>query len=150
MPHPYPPHSASVLLLPAGMRLRAEPVRFDGVRVDALVRANGRKFAVTLPGIAGARSLLLTYLAEVIVSAQPGNALNRASATDTRGTQSNVAEATIAIKRDQLGHRMTSNDRITEGGRRVAPRKADGLRGVRVVLLDCSSTMTPADSPYHI
>src|SRR3546814_9872295 len=64
-------------LLPAGMRLRAETVRIDGVRVDALVRANGREFAVTLPGIAGARSLLLTYLAEVIVSAQPGNALNR-------------------------------------------------------------------------
>src|SRR3546814_21120158 len=51
-------------LLPAGMRLRAETVRIDGVRVDALVRANGREFAVTLPGIAGARSLLLTYLAE--------------------------------------------------------------------------------------
>src|SRR3546814_2037010 len=39
-------------LLPAGMRLRAETVRIDGVRVDALVRANGREFAVTLPGIA--------------------------------------------------------------------------------------------------
>src|SRR3546814_9895762 len=103
-------------LLPAGMRLRAETVRIDGVRVDALVRANGREFAVTLPGIAGARSLLLTYLAEVIVSAQPGNALNRASATDTRGTQRNVAEATIAIKRDQPRHRMTISGRLTDGG----------------------------------
>src|SRR3546814_12018197 len=35
-------------LLPAGMRLRAETVRIDGVRVDPLVRANGREFAVTL------------------------------------------------------------------------------------------------------
>src|SRR3546814_6862089 len=83
------------------MRLRAETVRIDGVRVDALVRANGREFAVTLPGIAASRSLLLTYLAEVIVSAQPGNALNRASATDTRGTQSNVAEATISIRSEE-------------------------------------------------
>src|SRR3546814_11022072 len=97
------------------MRLRAETVRIDGVRVDALVRANGREFAATLPGIAGARSLLLTYLAEVIVSAQPGNALNRASATDTRGTQSNVAEATIATKCDQRGDRRTIIGSNTDG-----------------------------------
>src|SRR3546814_16188316 len=91
------------------MRLRAETVRIDGVRVDALARANGREFAVTLPGIAASRSLLLTYLAEVIVSAQPGKALNRASATDTRGTQSHVAEATITDKRSPPGDHKQTN-----------------------------------------
>src|SRR3546814_11484358 len=95
---------------------------------------------VPLPGIACARSLLRTYRAEVIVSAQPCNALNRAGATDTRGTQSNVAEATIAIKRDQLGDRMTIIGRITDGGCRVDPGKADGIRGVRVMLPDGSYT----------
>ena len=136
-------------ILPTGMRLRADTVRIDGVRADALVEANGRAFAVTLPGIAASRSLLLTYLAEVIVSAQPGNALNRASATDTRGTQSNVAEATISIKRDQLGDRMTIIGRITDGGCRVDPGKADGIRGVRVMLQDGSYTVTDEDGRYH-
>ncbi len=136
-------------LLPAGMRLRADTVRIDGVRADALVEANGREFVVTLPGITASRSTLLTYLAEVAVSAQPGHALNRASATDNRGTQSNIAEATIAIKRDQLGDRMTIIGRITDGGCAVDPGKADGIMGVRVMLQDGSYTVTDADGRYH-
>ena len=136
-------------LLPAGMRLRADTVRIDGVRADALVHANGREFAVTLPGIAASRSLLLTYLAEVIVSAPPGNALNRASATDNRGTPSNIAEATIVIKRDQLGDRMTIIGRITDGGCSVDPGKADGIGGVRVMLQDGSYTVTDEEGRYH-
>ncbi|WP_432770671.1 hypothetical protein [Sphingopyxis sp.] len=136
-------------VLPAGMRLRADTVRADGVRIDADVAANGREFSVTLPGIAPARSVLLSYLAEVVVSARPGNALNRATATDNRGTQSNVAEATIAIKRDQLGDRMTIIGRITDGGCAVDPGKADGIGGVRVMLQDGSYTVTDEDGRYH-
>lgn len=136
-------------VLPVGMRLRAETVRIDGVRADAVTRANGREFAVTLPGIAPSGSHLLTYLAEVVVSAQPGNALNRASATDNRGTQSNVAEATISIKRDQLGDRMTIIGRITDGGCAVDPGKADGIMGVRVMLQDGSYTVTDENGRYH-
>ena len=136
-------------VLPAGMRLRADTVRIDGVRVDAAVEPNGRAFTVTLPGIAAARSVLLTYLAEVVVSAQPGSALNRASATDNRGTTSNIAEATIAIKRDQLGDRMTIIGRITDGGCAVDPAKATGVKGVRVMLQDGSYTVTDEDGRYH-
>ncbi|WP_188236399.1 DUF11 domain-containing protein [Sphingopyxis sp. LK2115] len=136
-------------VLPAGMRLRADTVRVDGARVDAAIESNGRAFTVTLPGIAAARSVLLTYLAEVAVSAQPGSALNRASATDNRGTTSNIAEATIAIKRDQLGDRMTIIGRITDGGCAVDPAKADGIMGVRVMLQDGSYTVTDEDGRYH-
>lgn len=136
-------------VLPAGMRLRADTVRVDGVRVDAVVEANGRAFTVTLPGIAAARSVLLSYLAEVVVSAQPGSALNRASATDNRGTTSNIAEATIAIKRDQLGDRMTIIGRVTDGGCAVDPARADGIMGVRVMLQDGSYTVTDEDGRYH-
>lgn len=136
-------------VLPAGMRLRADTVRVDGVRVTADVAANGRDFAVTIPVIAASRSALLTYLAEVIVSAQPGNALNRATATDNRGAQSNIAEATISIKRDQLGDRMTIIGRITDGGCAVDPGKAGGIMGVRVMLQDGSYTVTDEDGRYH-
>lgn len=136
-------------VLPAGMRLRANTVRVNGQRVDAVIAANGREFSVTLPGVAPAGTALLTYVAEVIVSAQPGNALNRASATDNRGTASNVAEATIAIKRDQLGDRMTIIGRIADGGCAVDPGKAAGVAGVRVMLQDGSYTVTDEDGRYH-
>ncbi|HEV2599904.1 hypothetical protein [Sphingopyxis sp.] len=136
-------------VLPAGMRLRPDTVRVDGVRVTADVAGNGREFAVTIPTIAASRSALLTYLAEVIVSAQPGNALNRATAIDNRGAQSNIAEATISIKRDQLGDRMTIIGRITDGGCSVDPGKADGIMGVRVMLQDGSYTVTDEDGRYH-
>jgi len=136
-------------VLPAGMRLRADTVRVDGVLVTADVAANGREFAATLPGIPASRSALLTYLAEVIVSAQPGNALNRATATDNRGSTSNIAEATISIKRDQLGDRMTIVGRIADGGCNVDPGKADGIMGVRVMLQDGSYTVTDEDGRYH-
>jgi uncharacterized repeat protein (TIGR01451 family) len=136
-------------VLPAGMRLRADTVRVDGILVAPVVEANGREFAVTLPGIAASRSVPLTYLAEVIVSAQPGNALNRATATDNRGSTSNIAEATISIKRDQLGDRMTIIGRITDGGCAVNPGKADGIMGVRVMLQDGSYTVTDEDGRYH-
>lgn len=136
-------------VLPAGMRLRADTVRVDGVLITADVAANGREFAATLPGIPASRSALLTYLAEVIVSAQPGNALNRATATDNRGSTSNIAEATIAIKRDQLGDRMTIIGRIADGGCSVDPGKADGIMGVRVMLQDGSYTVTDENGRYH-
>ncbi len=82
-------------------------------------------------------------------SAQPGSALNRATAQDNRGTVSNVAEATIAIKRDQLGDRMTIIGRITDGGCAVDPGKARGIGGVRVMLQDGSYTVTDEDGRYH-
>lgn len=136
-------------VLPAGMRLRADTVRANGVRIDADIAANGREFTVTLPGLAPSASVLLTYLAEVVVSARPGNALNRATATDDRGAASNVAEATIAIKRDQLGDRMTIIGRIADGGCAVDPGKAAGVAGVRVMLQDGSYTVTDEDGRYH-
>ncbi|KTE21905.1 hypothetical protein ATE67_04485 [Sphingopyxis sp. H050] len=135
--------------LPFGMRLRADTVRANGTRIDAALNPNGRDFTVTLPSIAPSGTVLLTYLAEVVVSAQPGNALNRASAADNRGSQSNIAEATISIKRDQLGDRMTIIGRITDGGCGVDPGKTRGVAGVRVMLQDGSYTVTDEDGRYH-
>ncbi|HMQ17788.1 MAG TPA: hypothetical protein PKC77_01420 [Sphingopyxis sp.] len=136
-------------VLPVGMRLRADTVRVNGVRVDAAIAANGREFAVTLPGLAPSQTALLTYLAEVVVSARPGNALNRATASDNRGAASNVAEATVSIRRDQLGDRMTIIGRITDGGCAVDPGKAPGIGGVRVMLQDGSYAVTDEDGRYH-
>ena len=135
--------------LPKGMRLRLDTVRADGVRIDPVVAGNGLEFSVTLPALAPGQRVLITYLAEVIVSAQPGNALNRATATDNRGATSNISEATVSIKRDQLGDRMTIIGRITDGGCGVNPGKAEGIGGVRVMLQDGSYAVTDQDGRYH-
>ena len=135
--------------LPAAMRLRSGTVRVDGVAASATIAPDGRSFAVTLAALAPGERRSLTYLAEVLTTAQPGSALNIATATDSRGAASNVAEAILAIKRDQLGDRMTIIGRITEGGCLTDPAKAKGIGGVRVMLQDGSYTVTDPDGRYH-
>lgn len=135
--------------LPPGMRLRPSTVRLNGTTAAADVAPNGRDFSVAVPAIAPGGSVLLTYLAEVTVSAVPGNALNRATASDNRGTASNIAEAMVAIRRDTLGDRMTIIGRITDGACIVDPAKAKGIAGVRVMLQDGSYTVTDSDGRYH-
>src|SRR3546814_18635716 len=44
---------------------------------------------------------------------------------------------------------MTIIGRITDGGCRVDPGKADGIRGVRVMLQDGSYTVTDEDGRNH-
>lgn len=135
--------------LPAGMRLRAQTLRVDNVPVAAEFTPDGRGFALNLPPLGPEQRRLITYLAEVLTTARPGRALNRASATDSRGTTSNVAEAAISIRRDQIGDRMTVIGRITEGGCLLDPAAAKGLAGVRVMLQDGSYTVTDPDGRYH-
>ena len=135
--------------LPAGMRLRAQTLRVDNVPASAVIDANGRGFTLNLPALGPNQQRLVTYLAEVLTTASPGTALNRASATDARGTASNVAEATIRIQRDQIGDRMTIIGRITEGGCLLDPARTKGIGGVRVMLQDGSYTVTDPEGRYH-
>ena len=135
--------------LPAGMRLRTETLRVDNVLVNALFDRNGRGFTLILPALLPDQRRMVTYLAEILTTARPGTALNRASASDARGTASNVAEASIAIKRDQLGDRITIIGRIAEGGCLLNPAKAKGLGGVRIMLQDGSYTVTDSEGRYH-
>jgi uncharacterized repeat protein (TIGR01451 family) len=135
--------------LPAGMRLRSETLRVNNVPVTAVIDPDGRGFSLILPPLTPNERRQVSYLAEVLTTATPGTALNRATASDSRGTTSNVAEATIAIKRDQLGDRVTIIGRITEGGCLVDPRQAKGIGGVRVMLQDGSYTVTDPEGRYH-
>ncbi|MBA4748749.1 MAG: hypothetical protein H2056_08550 [Sphingopyxis sp.] len=135
--------------LPTAMRLRPETVRVDGVAASASINPDGRSFSLQLSPLAPSERRLVTYLAEVLSTARPGTALNTARAVDNRGAASNIAEAVVAIKRDQLGDRMTIIGRITEGGCFADPRKAQGIGGVRVLLQDGTYTVTDPDGRYH-
>lgn len=135
--------------LPTAMRLRPETVRVDGAAASANIDPGGRSFSLQLAPLAPSERRLVTYLAEVLNTARPGTALNTARAIDNRGAASNVAEAVVAIKRDQLGDRMTIIGRITGGGCSTDPRKAQGIGGVRVLLQDGTYTVTDPDGRYH-
>jgi uncharacterized repeat protein (TIGR01451 family) len=137
-------------ILPREMRLRKDTVRYNGNIATHSVSSNGKALTVPIPALAAGASGLVTYLLEVRPDAKPGIAINRASASDNRGTTSPVSDASVRISRDGIGDRMTIIGRITDGGCTVDPDKAVGIGGVRVMLEDGSYTVTDVDGRYHL
>ncbi|RHW16407.1 DUF11 domain-containing protein [Sphingomonas gilva] len=135
--------------IPDAMRLRPDTVRFNGARADYGVSGDGRSLSVPIGPLAGGASGLVTYLLEVRPDAQPGDALNRAQAVDSRGSESVIAAASVRIARDALADRMTIIGRVTEGGCAADPRSSKGIAGVRVLLEDGSYAVTDEEGRYH-
>jgi uncharacterized repeat protein (TIGR01451 family) len=135
--------------LPGAMRLRTGTVRYNGELITPTVEANGRDFTVEAPPLPPTGSALLTYIAEVRQDAQPGDALNLASARDNRGATSPTVDAIVSIIRDGISERFTLIGRITDGGCNSDPRKANGIGDIRVMLQDGTYTVTDSDGRYH-
>ncbi|WP_373492173.1 hypothetical protein [Parasphingorhabdus sp.] len=135
--------------LPAAMRLKAGTVRYNGDLITPTINANGRDFTVAAPPLPPSASALLTYIAEVRQDAQPGDALNLASALDDRGTSSPTVDALVRIERDGISERFTLVGRITDGGCSIDPRQARGIGNIRVMLQDGTYTVTDSDGRYH-
>lgn len=138
--------------LPPAVRLRTSSLRYNGNPIaesGVSFSSDGRSFSVTLPPLAGGGSGILSYIGEVRPDARPGEALNIASASDGRGTTSNVAEAAVRIRRDTLGDRITLIGRISAGGCAVRPDAAEGVGGVRVMMQDGRFAVTDSDGRYH-
>ena len=135
--------------LPRSIRYRIGSMRFNGQLVVPMLAPDGRRFTVLLPQLAPNSSGILTYLGEVRPDAQPGDAINIAVATDTRGSVSNTADVNVRIRRDTLGDRMIIIGRVTNGGCAADPEAASGIAGVRVMLQDGSFSVTDSDGRYH-
>lgn len=135
--------------LPAAMRLKTGTVRYNGNLITPVVEANGRNFSVEAPPLPPSGSALLTYIAEVRQDAQPGDAINLASARDDRGTTSPTIDAVVRIERDGISERFTLIGRITDGGCATDPRTASGIGHIRVMLQDGTYTVTDSDGRYH-
>lgn len=135
--------------LPGAMRLKTGTVRYNGNLVTPNIEPNGQDFSVEVPPLLAGGSGLLTYIAEVRQDAQPGDALNLASARDDRGASSATIDALVTIERDGISERFTIIGRITDGGCNVDPREAAGIAGVRVMLQDGTYTVTDRDGRYH-
>ncbi len=135
--------------LPDSMRLKLNSVRYNGTLQTYTVSTDGRDLSIALPPLAARASGIVTYLLEVRPDARAGQAMNRAQARDSRGTVSEIADATVRIARDTLADRMTIIGRITDGGCSVDPDAANGIGGVRVMLEDGSYAVTDPDGRYH-
>ncbi len=135
--------------LPGQMRLRTGSVRVDGVRAPDPVVGGDRVLTFSLPSIPAGGEIVLTYTLEVRPNAQTGDALNRAQAAGPRGNLSNVADALVRIRRDNILERLTITGRVVDGGCGVDPRTRPGVAGVRVMLEDGSYAVTDRDGLYH-
>ena len=131
------------------LRLRKDSIRVDGAPAPGAVSvaADGRTITIALGDVAAAATRVVTYAMAVRADAPPGQALNRAEATDSRGLKS-VASAVLRIERETIAGRMTIIGRIVDGACGVAgPHQ--GIPGVRVMLEDGSFVLTDAEGRYH-
>lgn len=131
------------------LRLRPDSVRIDGVQDNAAVQVagDGRSLTIRLGNLAAGARRTITYAMSVRPDAPPGQALNRAEATDARGNRATASSA-VRIERDTISDRMTLIGRVTSGECSVRRDRA-GIPGVRIVLEDGSFAITDADGRYH-
>ncbi len=135
--------------IPGEMRLSSGSVRLNGQITTYSVSSDGRQLSIPVAPLAARAFGTITYLLEVRPDAPAGQTVNRAQATDSRGTTSAIADAMVRIARDGIGDRVTIIGRITDGGCAVDPVAANGIAGVRVMLEDGSYAVTDIDGRYH-
>ena len=136
-------------ILPAEMRLKNGTVRYNGIITTYSVSGDGRTLSIGLPALLGGANGIVTYILEVRPDAQPGQSMNRASAQDSRGAVSAVADAVVRIARDGISDRLTIIGRVTDGACVVDPSAANGVPNVRVMLEDGSYAVTDIEGRYH-
>ncbi|GAA4036985.1 hypothetical protein GCM10022213_03150 [Parerythrobacter jejuensis] len=131
------------------LRLRPESIRLDGVAApDAITIApDGNRLEIQLGDMAGGTARRVTYAMVIRADAPPGQAINRAEATDSLG-RTTIARASIDVERDNIAGRMTIIGRVTAGGCTIHQNRI-GIPGVRVMLEDGSFAVTDADGRYH-
>jgi uncharacterized repeat protein (TIGR01451 family) len=135
------------------LRLRPDTLRIAGrAAPEALVAApDGRRFSIDPGPIPAGESLRITYAMTVASDAPPGQASNRAEASDPAGNRA-VADATVMIERDTIASRMTVIGRVSVGDctlGRSSEAEGLGIPGVRVMLEDGSFAITDRDGRYH-
>ncbi|WP_417621525.1 hypothetical protein [Parasphingorhabdus sp.] len=135
--------------LPYAMRLKTGSVRYNGELVTPNIQSNGQGFTVEAPPLPPLGTGLLTYITEVRQDAQPGEAMNLASARDNHGAASPTTDAMVRIEQDNISERFTLVGRIVDGGCDANPGEASGVGGVRVMLQDGTYTVTDSAGRYH-
>ena len=131
------------------LRLRRETLRIDGLAApEALaVTPDGRRLTIDPGPIPAGATRRITYAMTLRADAPPGQAINRAEASDAAGNRA-VAQATVLVERDTIAARMTLIGRVALGNC-MAGETGIGIPGVRVMLEDGSFAITDRDGRYH-
>ena len=131
------------------LRLRPDSIRVDGVAAPAAISisADGSRLEIQLGDLPAGASRRVTYAMVVRADATPGQAVNRATATDSLGRVA-IARATINVDRDTIAGRMTIIGRVTAGSCALHDDRI-GIPGVRVMMEDGSFAVTDRDGRYH-
>ncbi len=131
------------------LRLRPESIRIDGAEATdaATIAPDGSSLRVAFGDLPPGASRRVTYAMGVRADAPPGQAINRAEATDSLGRTS-FARAAVEIESDNIASRMTIVGRITAGGCDARTDRL-GIPGVRVMMEDGSFAVTDRDGRYH-
>ena len=131
------------------LRLRPDSIRIDGNAPsdEVTISPDGGEIRFDFTTIAPGANVIVRYAMIVRPNAPPGQAINRAVATDPRGGNA-VAEAVLRIERDTIASRMTIIGRVTNGPCTLRENRI-GIPGVRIMLEDGSFAITDAEGRYH-
>ncbi|MFM9828659.1 MAG: hypothetical protein ACKVOB_07935 [Sphingomonas sp.] len=135
---------------PAQMRARADSVLIDGTAAGAAAQfsADGRKLTIAIGQLAPGATRTIRYALQLRADAAPGQALNRARVTDSRGTLAQ-ASAVVRIDQETIAQRMTIVGKVEAGACTAQGATRPGVGGVRVILEDGSYAITDDDGRYH-
>jgi uncharacterized repeat protein (TIGR01451 family) len=131
---------------PRQMRLRATTVRVNGEAVAPVLDPSGEAFEVAVKPLGPGGTALISYAMDVRADAQPGVTVNKVDVVDTKGNSSNVADASVRIRRDAIADRVTVEGRVVEG---ICAMPGKGIGGVRIMIEDGSYAVTDAEGRYH-
>ena len=131
------------------LRLRTDSVRIDGQAAPDAVQPNadGSRLTVNLGDIDGGSERRVTYAMIIRPDAPPGEAVNKAEATDSLGRRA-VASAVLDIERESIAGRMTIVGRVMAGQCSIEGTRR-GIPNVRVMMEDGSFAITDKDGRYH-
>ncbi len=111
-------------VLPRGFRYQPGSVRLNGsVVADPAIAANGRALEFAVGNLAPGASLNISYVAEVTAGTPLGAAVNTASARDTVGATSNVAQAVVDVRDEFLRERNILVGRVLVGNCPLLPEE---------------------------
>lgn len=137
--------------LPVGLRYKAGSAHGVSFKLaEPLVSGNGRTLTFTVPALAVAASLQVTYVVEVTPGAPIGEAINHATATGAAGLASNDASASVRLKPLLNTDALTLLGRVTEGDCHLPDSHRKGVPGIRLILEDGTYIVTDRDGMYHI
>lgn len=136
--------------LPLGFRYQQGSTRINDSKADdPQTSTDGRQLTFALGDIPPASQVLISYVVEVTAGAKVGKATNLAQAINANNDHSNLAEATVQIRKEFFDNSTFLIGRVVDGSCSDPDSDKPGLEGVRIYLEDGSYVITDKKGKYH-